>query len=102
MIRRPPRSTLFPYTTLFRSSGEQAARIIGRLAGVSDWGTSLAVPLDDDSEGTETTVFYPWHRVESVRLAREEERDRKSTRLNSSHANISYAVFCLKKKKSQS
>jgi hypothetical protein len=54
-------------------SGEQAARIIGRLAGVSDWGTSLAVPLEDESEVTETTVFYPWHRVESVRLAREEE-----------------------------
>ena len=54
-------------------SGEQAVRVVGRLAGVSDWGTSLAVPLDDDSEGTETTVFYPWHRVESVRLAREEE-----------------------------
>ena len=55
-------------------SGEQAVRIVGRLAGVSDWGTSLAVPLDDESEGTETTVFYPWHRVESVRLAREDER----------------------------
>ena len=55
-------------------SGEQAARIIGRLAGVSDWGISLAIPLDDESEGTETMVFYPWHRVESVRLAREDER----------------------------
>lgn len=55
-------------------SGEQAVRVVGRLAGVSDWGTSLAVPLDDESEGTETTVFYPWHRVESVRLAREDER----------------------------
>ena len=54
-------------------SGEQAVRIVGRLAGVSDWGASLAVPLDDESEGTETTVFYPWHRVESVRLAREQE-----------------------------
>jgi hypothetical protein len=54
-------------------SGEQAARIVARLAGVSDWGISLAVPLDDESEGTETTVFYPWHRAESVRLARQEE-----------------------------
>jgi hypothetical protein len=54
-------------------SGEQAVRVVGRLAGISDWGTSLAVPLDDESEGTETTVFYPWHRVESVRLARDEE-----------------------------
>jgi hypothetical protein len=55
-------------------SGEQVVRVIGRLEGVSDWGTSLAVPLDDEDEGTETTVFYPWHRVESVRLAREDER----------------------------
>ena len=55
-------------------SGEQAVRVVARLTGVSDWGTSLAVPLDDESEGTETTVFYPWHRVESVRLAREDEQ----------------------------
>ena len=55
-------------------SGEQAVRVVARLAGVSDWGTSLAVPLDDESEGTETTVFYPWHRVESVRLARDDEQ----------------------------
>ena len=55
-------------------SGEQAVRVVGRLEGVSDWGTSLAVPLDDEGEGKETTVFYPWHRVESVRLAREDER----------------------------
>ena len=55
-------------------SGEQAVRVVARLAGISDWGTSLAVPLDDESEGTETTVFYPWHRVESVRLAREDEQ----------------------------
>jgi hypothetical protein len=59
-------------------SGEQAVRIIGRLGGISNWGISLAVPLDDTSENegerTETTVFYPWHRVESVRLAREDEQ----------------------------
>jgi hypothetical protein len=55
-------------------SGEQTVRIIGRLEGISDWGTSLAVPLDDEAEGVETTVFYPWHRVESVRLAREDEQ----------------------------
>ena len=57
---------------------EQAVRIIGRLGGISNWGISLAVPLDDTSENegerTETTVFYPWHRVESVRLAREDEQ----------------------------
>ena len=55
-------------------SGEQAVRVVARLAGISDLGASLAVPLDDESEGTETTVFYPWHRVESVRLAREDEQ----------------------------
>jgi hypothetical protein len=55
-------------------SGEQVVRVVGRLEGVSDWGASLTVPLDDEGEGTETTVFYPWHRVESVRLAREDER----------------------------
>ena len=55
-------------------SGEQAVRVVARLAGISNWGACLAVPLDDESEGTETTVFYPWHRVESVRLAREDER----------------------------
>src|SRR3712207_7843579 len=92
MIRRPPRSTLFPYTTLFRSGGNifrgvsesagnmdrAAADYIGMLATVMN-----AVVLQDALEktGVHTRV------------------DRKSTRLNSSHANISYAVFCLKKKK---
>src|SRR5438445_2213008 len=74
MLRRPPRSTLFPYTTLFRSL-RGAHREQGQLGARND----AAEPLDLD-------------------LARQSE-DRKSTRLNSSHANISYAVFCLKKKK---
>src|SRR3712207_7185268 len=84
MIRRPPRSTLFPYTTLFRSG---AARLTG------------AEPRRADSRGRQVH-----HRLRAVgRAARcrdpgSRERDRKSTRLNSSHANISYAVFCLKKK----
>ena len=55
-------------------SGEQVVRVVGGLEGVSDWGASLTVPLDDEGEGTERTVFYPWHRLESVRLAREDER----------------------------
>src|SRR3712207_7253189 len=92
MIRRPPRSTLFPYTTLFRSlrgpgsparatiRGDRAYRRSGRRAGCGRCrGQHLlreVVPADDEIR-----------------------QDRKSTRLNSSHANISYAVFCLKKKK---
>src|SRR5438477_6033777 len=82
MLRRPPRSTLFPYTTLFRSYLQQHA----------------ANPVD----------WYPWG-PEALERARREDKpillsvprdtDRKSTRLNSSHMSISYAVFCLKKKK---
>src|SRR5258707_5204812 len=77
MIRRPPRSTLFPYTTLFRSILE-AAVVYGY------WPCY--------SEANRLVVLDP--------RDRSSELDRKSTRLNSSHANISYAVFCLKKKKS--
>src|SRR3989442_6240095 len=74
MIRRPPRSTLFPYTALFRSP-------------VTDGGDAAAVLTDE-----RTKVALPDRFAEMV------ERDRKSTRLNSSHVRISYAVFCLKKK----
>src|SRR3712207_8472482 len=82
MIRRPPRSTLFPYTTLFRS---QARRERARLA------RELRRHLLPAFEGL----------VERARTTQDAAavQDRKSTRLNSSHANISYAVFCLKKKK---
>src|SRR3712207_7217519 len=85
MIRRPPRSTLFPYTTLFRSGDVIEAQITA--AG--------------DQAGVDDRAFL----VRESRWPRLEPRfdppsaDRKSTRLNSSHANISYAVFCLKKKK---
>src|SRR3712207_7051132 len=85
MIRRPPRSTLFPYTTLFRSlRGHQAAG-----GHVED----NAVAVRQLVTGRVDAV------VVGVPLEDEARRDRKSTRLNSSHANISYAVFCLKKKK---
>src|SRR3712207_7190851 len=101
MIRRPPRSTLFPYTTLFRSDAAAFCRevriTLGRLpeplrrqvsearfGGVSDTAKSLCLKTQEHFERM------------GVSLA---EVDRKSTRLNSSHANISYAVFCLKKKK---
>src|SRR5258707_5486841 len=80
MIRRPPRSTLFPYTTLFRS----------QVAGV---GEQALVPVDHRQRSTGHEL------ADVVDVAAEDGRDRKSTRLNSSHANISYAVFCLKKKK---
>src|SRR3712207_7758933 len=95
MIRRPPRSTLFPYTTLFRSAaaeGSEAGR--GRLAPDGSPPTQRRRSrrkAPGRSEGRARA-----RRGDPVRSARE---DRKSTRLNSSHANISYAVFCLKKKK---
>src|SRR3712207_8750299 len=84
MIRRPPRSTLFPYTTLFRSKVE---------VGVEEFEVARVVRADDQVVELERVVFGA-PAVAALRL-----RDRKSTRLNSSHANISYAVFCLKKKK---
>src|SRR3712207_7358939 len=90
MIRRPPRSTLFPYTTLFRSLNDGE-------------GSQLDLGLEDEARWQplywrsrmEFHVNY-WFGDESRML---DPEDRKSTRLNSSHANISYAVFCLKKKK---
>src|SRR2546427_5293898 len=88
MIRRPPRSTLFPYTTLFRSGGDiHRHGDAGRLhCSEHLGGLPRVVPLDLLSD-----------RARSQAPA--DTRDRKSTRLNSSHSQISYAVFCLKKKK---
>src|SRR5258707_8252607 len=82
MIRRPPRSTLFPYTTLFRS---QLAALFERL-------------VDDDRSRLQAQRAHRWASGTGISRSRA-ALDRKSTRLNSSHANISYAVFCLKKKK---
>src|SRR3712207_7998397 len=94
MIRRPPRSTLFPYTTLFRSDG---VRIRGLLQQ-DDVGIERRHHRPDEREppsAAEPDVV----RDQPHRPPRPQPpRDRKSTRLNSSHANISYAVFCLKKK----
>src|SRR3712207_6909980 len=96
MIRRPPRSTLFPYTTLFRSHLDvevdlprarperHIARDQDALHGAAVHGAHLAIP------GLQVRV--------EERVPGHDRQDRKSTRLNSSHANISYAVFCLKKK----
>src|SRR3712207_7199010 len=91
MIRRPPRSTLFPYTTLFRSDDAQDdERRDGRYSG-RDSEDHPELSRAGDSEREQERGDQPL-------LGRAQE-DRKSTRLNSSHANISYAVFCLKKKK---
>src|SRR2546422_2772296 len=97
MIRRPPRSTLFPYTTLFRSymAGERV--IPGYGGGMS----SAKAALEADTR----TLAYEAGRRFGVRvnaISAGPWADRKSTRLNSSHGYISYAVFCLKKKKAQS
>src|SRR3712207_8695801 len=87
MIRRPPRSTLFPYTTLFRS----------------DLGAVIGNKPMPRSEVTKKVWDYikanGLQDQQNKRMINADDKDRKSTRLNSSHANISYAVFCLKKKK---
>src|SRR3712207_8340439 len=96
MIRRPPRSTLFPYTTLFRSS------TVGVHSHIADPPADETWPHNPDdiyqvtkSEGERVALAYAAEHGLPLAV------DRKSTRLNSSHANISYAVFCLKKKKQQ-
>src|SRR3712207_8080735 len=99
MIRRPPRSTLFPYTTLFRSLAFSLLRGPGRVAvGLLVLGQDLVGAACGVVEGRLRVGRGALHHG-ADRLAQRRERDRKSTRLNSSHANISYAVFCLKKKK---
>src|SRR3712207_7405495 len=98
MIRRPPRSTLFPYTALFRSQSDAAggaAQVVTEVCGVqAQVPRAAALAVRARSSGLHAS---------DVEHARKKERsvvrtDRKSTRLNSSHANTSYAVFCLKKK----
>src|SRR5256885_9941765 len=86
MIRRPPRSTLFPYTTLFRS------HLLARVAVVLE-GADVGHAVEGDLPAAGIRGHGP--------LAAERGEDRKSTRLNSSHLVISYAVFCLKKKKNE-
>src|SRR2546430_5692680 len=94
MIRRPPRSTLFPYTTLFRSQSN-----IIKFKHIS-----LIAKWIDRKEGSETILEKSKYNFERILCGSENgftaARDRKSTRLNSSHSQISYAVFCLKKKRS--
>src|SRR3712207_7399029 len=89
MIRRPPRSTLFPYTTLFRSLGEGSGRAYAGSITIAD-----AYRCTSRRNGGQTHASGVSTAKRITMIA-----DRKSTRLNSSHANISYAVFCLEKKK---
>src|SRR3712207_6961880 len=99
MIRRPPRSTLFPYTTLFRSSPE----VVGAVGDVRPAVEEYLSSADDivRTAGTDPRAARAAYPDFATAFGTLEARDRKSTRLNSSHANISYAVFCLKKKKNQ-
>src|SRR3712207_7835819 len=94
MIRRPPRSTLFPYTTLFRSGVPQPDQVANDVVRV---GLGVRASHVGGVGGVRDAAGEPASGVVLPRLRR--WVDRKSTRLNSSHANISYAVFCLKKKK---
>src|SRR3712207_7179311 len=93
MIRRPPRSTLFPYTTLFRSYVAAVLAVLYSLATTQAAPTNFSQRWVAKDEAALARVFDRFERWQKLRV------DRKSTRLNSSHANISYAVFCLKKKK---
>src|SRR2546427_5905240 len=95
MIRRPPRSTLFPYTTLFRSPRYSPSR----LAGGSPPGASGAPR--DRAQAERGDLHSAAAAERDLRVAPLRGEDRKSTRLNSSHSQISYAVFCLKKKKNK-
>src|SRR3712207_7232600 len=101
MIRRPPRSTLFPYTTLFRSIFEKdGVRYVitdpAMLKRIND-----AVRPQVELGNQQARIGEEQARIgaQQAKVGAEQAADRKSTRLNSSHANISYAVFCLKKKK---
>src|SRR3712207_8693418 len=97
MIRRPPRSTLFPYTTLFRSPAQMYGRTLA--ASLAAGNATVLKPAEEACLSCvrltqlAQEVGFPAGAINVV------TGDRKSTRLNSSHANISYAVFCLKKKK---
>src|SRR3712207_6975151 len=96
MIRRPPRSTLFPYTTLFRSTFNHNNGTVVATNGTNTWDVNVSETFYNF---TMDRVFNTTTIAAGDSLIVTNTLDRKSTRLNSSHANISYAVFCLKKKK---
>src|SRR3712207_8794050 len=98
MIRRPPRSTLFPYTTLFRSQNPTEQTVPNytvRLDHVFNENNRVYFRFTEIDQQQQALRNYPSNSPANIATG---ELDRKSTRLNSSHANISYAVFCLKKK----
>src|SRR2546430_10262854 len=102
MMRRPPRSTLFPYTTLFRSPPAPALRLVDDAGERVEDGVDVGAHV----QSVEFIVVGDVHDrrhpggIDGLHQTRQEpRRDRKSTRLNSSHSQISYAVFCLKKKR---
>src|SRR3712207_7181808 len=102
MIRRPPRSTLFPYTTLFRSRegpADRAQEVLARTVGIVISRIELRDPARRLGQAVDAVERHAEGPQRGLQHGRRDRRDRKSTRLNSSHANISYAVFCLKKKK---
>src|SRR2546430_4573911 len=90
MIRRPPRSTLFPYTTLFRSQVKEIASLLEERSAIPIVNEQMTLIQEIQAD--------EWWEFVTIPML---ERDRKSTRLNSSHSQISYAVFCLKKKKTK-
>src|SRR3712207_8597035 len=96
MIRRPPRSTLFPYTTLFRSGGPFDAGAEGRAVDPQE--DALLQRRDAGRAAEAVGEAHLAHHLAGTQDGQDHLQDRKSTRLNSSHANISYAVFCLNKK----
>src|SRR3712207_7647553 len=102
MIRRPPRSTLFPYTTLFRSDGSKLSIVLNGIvenyrelrAGLVERGHTYRSETDAETVSHLIEEHYAGDLTAAVRAVVPLLEDRKSTRLNSSHANISYAVFC--------
>src|SRR3712207_9002083 len=102
MIRRPPRSTLFPYTTLFRSdegADADACEHAQHPGEVEEYEAAAHGHVEDQADDADREQDVAGEQQHDGRdLGRDDHADRKSTRLNSSHANISYAVFCLKKK----
>src|SRR2546430_10020952 len=99
MIRRPPRSTLFPYTTLFRSRLVPEVRVTAVASGRRENAEATAREHGIPHVFTEGAELARSGEVDLVLVSSTPDTDRKSTRLNSSHSQISYAVFCLKKKK---